>query len=113
MSTTQDPRTVRLAQNQSLFRAVNERIETLNDAFSEFVPYGDWVCECDDASCTERMSLTLAEYEAIRQDGARFPVLPGHENLEIERVVEVHERYVVVEKVGVGRAISIEHDPRR
>jgi hypothetical protein len=35
----------------------------------------------------------------VRGDNDRFAVVPGHENPEIERVVERHERYVVVDKL--------------
>jgi hypothetical protein len=34
------------------------------------------------------------------RDPARFPVLPGHQVASVEKVVEEHERYVVVEKLG-------------
>jgi hypothetical protein len=44
------------------------------------------------------MTMTLVEYGAVRADPANFAVLPGHEVVEIELVVEQHERYVIVQK---------------
>jgi hypothetical protein len=113
MQEADESRQVRAAQNQSLFREINERIESLNESFSHLEPMGDWICECADDTCTEHMKMTLGEYEAIRQDGNRFPVLPGHEALDVEVVVERHERYVVVSKIGKAAAFAREHDPRR
>jgi hypothetical protein len=42
--------------------------------------------------------MTLAEYERVRQQRDRFAVLPGHENDQIEDIVETHERFVIVDK---------------
>jgi len=105
---------VRAARHQSLFRDVNERIEELNEQFSQILPVGDWVCECADERCFESIELTMAEYEAIRTHPARFPVLPGHElTPDVEVVVETHERYLVVEKQGAARDVAIKNDRRR
>ena len=103
---------VRAARNQALFRSINERIEDLNRAFERLTLVGDWVCECADLSCIELMSLSLEEYEAIRQHPARFPIVGGHEVLEVERVVERHDRYIVVEKIGEGRIVAEQSSPR-
>jgi hypothetical protein len=46
----------------------------------------------------ERLTLTRSEYEHIRAGGVRFAVVPGHENLSLETVVENHQTYLVVEK---------------
>jgi hypothetical protein len=111
--TSEESTAVRAARHQSLFREVNERVADLNETFSPLDPMGEWICECADERCFEPMSLTLAEYEAIREHAARFPVLPGHERPEVETVVEANDRYLVVEKIGAARAVAVEHDPRR
>jgi hypothetical protein len=48
--------------------------------------------------CLEQVRLTRAEYEAVRADPARFAVVPGHEKPDVERVVEQHAGYFVVQK---------------
>jgi hypothetical protein len=83
-----------------LFREVNERIKGLNAAFDRVLPRGDWVCECADGACAERIEMTLAEYEEIRGQPRRFPACPGHELAGSERVVEWHPGYVVVERAA-------------
>ncbi len=104
---------VRGARTQSLFRDVNERVRAINATFSEVMPLGDWVCECFDQSCSERIALSPEEYEQVRADAARFAVAPGHVEARIEDVVEQNERYWVVEKFGVGAVLCVKVDPRR
>ena len=64
----------------------------------------EWICECGDDTCHEPIELTVPEYEAIRQHANRFPVLPGHERLDLERVVERREGYFVVEELETAAA---------
>jgi hypothetical protein len=79
---------------EELFREVNERIVRLNQVFES--PEGDFLCECASGLCAERLRLSLEEYEAIRADPRRFLMAPGHERPG-SRVIEVHQRYEVVE----------------
>ena len=92
---TMASREERLAQNEILFRQVNERIVAITDQWSGNL---DLICECADDKCTARMDLKLGEYEQLRQNSHRFAVLPGHEFPDIEEVVDRNERYFVVEK---------------
>jgi hypothetical protein len=91
---------VSVARNQSLFRAVNEQIELTNERFGVTSEQVDFVCECAEVDCTERVTLTLAEYDELRRVPTRFVVKTGHLYPEFERVVEEVDGYVVVEKVG-------------
>ena len=104
---------LRAVRNQSLYREVNERMESLNRAFEELVDAGSsWVCECADTDCTVQLTVPLAEYEELRTHPDRFAVFPGHVYPEVERVVVQREGYVVVAKLGVGAEFAVEHDPR-
>ena len=58
----------------------------------------EFICECASRSCLDRVSLTLREYEHVRAEGTRFVVVPGHENVELEIVVQTTRSYNVVEK---------------
>jgi pyruvate-formate lyase-activating enzyme len=40
-----------------------------------------------------------AAYDTVRSVPTRFVVAPGHQDDELERIVEVHAAFVVVEKV--------------
>src|SRR5437870_5728116 len=95
----------RLARNEAFFRQVNEEIAGENlDTRQEFL------CECSDATCTERIELSLREYERIREGPARFVLVRGHSAPEIEFVVEREDEHVVVEKVGAAREVAAELD---
>ena len=85
----------RLAKNEVLFRNVNERIMELDDAWHMS---HDLICECADTGCMAVMRMTLAEYRGLRMNSQRFGVLPGHEVLDVEDVIERNDRYLVVEK---------------
>jgi hypothetical protein len=87
----------RLAQNEVLFRSVNERIVELDDKWHQF---HDLICECADTACMAVMQMSLAEYRSLRRNRQRFGVLPGHEIPDVEVVVERTDRYLVVEKAA-------------
>ncbi len=53
---------------------------------------------------SETLDLTASEYEAAHSSPIRFPILDGHEWPEVERVVEQHDGYIVVEKFGEAAA---------
>ena len=94
-----DERSARLAKNETIFRAGNESIDKAAGGRVEKAPY---LCECGEKSCLARVELTPAEYEAVRAHPARFLVYPddAHVVVAVERVVERHDGYWVVEKLG-------------
>lgn len=102
------------AHNQSLFRAVNEQIrvlhesEALADDFGPPAPADQWVCECANAGCMERISLSVEEYAAVRAAGNRFAIAPGeaHFFAEVEDVTDRRPAYWVVEKTGKAKVIA-------
>src|SRR5438034_4210590 len=110
---TREVRQVRAAQNQSLFREINEKSKPSTIRSRCCCRSGEWICECADLICVERIEMTGAKYEAIRQGPNRFPVIPGHERREVERVVEASDCYLVVEKIGAGAAVARDNDPRQ
>jgi hypothetical protein len=59
--------------------------------------------------------LTLAQYEEVRRDGRLFFNVPGHERASGRwgEVVERHDRYVVVEKVGDAGRLAEQEAPSR
>jgi uncharacterized Zn finger protein len=87
----------RRATTEALFRDVNERIAESAVRFD--ATETDFVCECSDPNCTHRVAASLSEYEQVREDPARFLLVPGHEQKDIERVVSDRGRFRIVEKV--------------
>jgi hypothetical protein len=107
-----DVRAERAARNEALFRRVNERVEEVNKAFDSILDDADFVCECADVDCIEKIRMTLPEYEALRSDATRFAVKHGHLAPAAERVIEERAGYVVVEKLGRAAERAKELDPR-
>ena len=103
-------RSDRLARNEAMFRSVNERVEEVVQPGAE--EEIDFLCECGDSGCVEKVTLTRQEYEQVRVDGAQFAVHPGHEIPEIEEVVLRTERFFVVRKLPHEAEIAEETDPR-
>lgn len=102
----------RRATTESLFRDVNERIAEAARQFDAERP--EFICECSDPECTERVTATLAEYEKVRAQPTTFLLAPGHEQPDIERVVSDRGRFWVVEKVQAAvRRTVLRLDPRR
>ncbi len=85
---------------RTLFRAVNERVREVNLTSGRTLRLADFVCECRDAECTERLALSIDDFDAVRGDPDRFLVHPGHVAAALERLVDVRETYVVVERAG-------------
>jgi hypothetical protein len=95
----------RLAHNEAYWRQVNELSPpepgVLNLVF----------CECGRLECSERVPVTAAEYEAVRANSTTFLVAPGHEQNDVEHVIDSNERFRVVEKEGEAARIAIQTDP--
>jgi len=106
-----DERKRRLVENENLFREVNEQIQKLTMRLHGPGPY-DFLCECSNSDCDRRVSMALAEYEAVRTQSDRFLVAPGHVLPDIERVVETHATYDVVDKDDDVEALARARDPR-
>ena len=102
----------RLARNESLFRELNERINDVAGSLGADDHRYEFVCECSDSHCTERLVLTRSEYDDVRADGTRFVLARGHATSEIEHVVKDVDDHVVIEKEGVAAEISLRLDPR-
>jgi hypothetical protein len=101
-----------VAKNEALFRQVNERIEEVNEKLDS-EGLSDFLCECGDDDCTMPISLTLAEYEAVRSVPTHFAIAPGHEVVDVEDLISTGDRYSVVEKhAGEAARIAVETDPR-
>ena len=102
----------RVARNETLFREVNERIKQVNVGLAT-VESTNFLCECGDETCTEPISLTMNQYEAVRAEPTHFAVVPGHVLLDIEQVVGGTTNYAVVAKTDPDAVkVVVAEDPR-
>jgi hypothetical protein len=104
-------RETKLAETEVLFREVNEGIAAAAERLE--ADEAEFVCECSDTSCTDRIEAELDDYENVRRHPAYFILAPGHEAAAFERVVRRRRGYWVIEKVeGTMRRIVARLNPR-
>jgi hypothetical protein len=101
----------RLARNEALFRAANERMAAWEERH-RIEATELYFCECADPECRQKLPLSESDYERIRSAPDRFFVVPGHEKADIETVVESHDEWAVIEKAPEVREIVEATDPR-
>lgn len=101
----------KIARTESLFREVNERIAETAERFA--ADETEFVCECADPLCTHRVEATLEEYERVRDDGATFLLVNGHEDERVEAVVQADgDRAVVTKRHPDVAPLARKLDPR-
>lgn len=81
-------------------RAANAKVEEIvNEAGAD--PERDaapFFCECSDPGCRARIRITPELWDAIHAIRSDFVVAPGHQSLDVERVVDSFPGYLVVRK---------------
>ena len=105
MSREQEERERRAAQNQLLFRAVNEQIVEMTEKFRSDPSDLNLVCECRDTTCTGTVRVRLEDYKRLDRNGSMLIVLRGHEDRHVEDVVDQVDGYVVVRKRDLAARI--------
>jgi hypothetical protein len=108
-----DPRERRLAQNEALFREVNEKVEAVAAVHGADDHVYEFYCECANADCSMQVRATIAEYEAVRAHPTRFLVVPEHWLPEVESVAAKQDNFWVIEKHGDAGRLVAHLDPRK
>jgi hypothetical protein len=108
---SQRSRDQRHAINESVHRSANEQREARNTQESTPVPVMRYECECHRTDCGHSFYMVIADYEAVRADGARFVVAPDH-MAEEEVLLSTTEAFWVIQKVGEQGKIAADLDPR-
>ncbi len=101
-----------MAQNEALFREVNERVEEVAVELGDEEGGYEYFCECANKDCTFRLVLSIEEYESVRRDAKQFVVLPDHFTPEVEELVLETDGYWVVRKSGEAGQYVEQRDPR-
>lgn len=68
-------RELRAAQNQMLFRSVNDRIRELGENLLNSVEEVDFACECANPECIEPIPMPVSQFAALEGVENRFVVL--------------------------------------
>lgn len=106
-----DARQRRVAENEASARRINEAIEKALWEREEGSSTA-FLCECARRECEHLLQVTLPEYERVRAHSRRFMVHPGHEEPDVETVVDTHNHYIVVEKNDEAGRVAEADDPR-
>jgi hypothetical protein len=106
-----DEREKRMAQNEALFREVNERVQDVADNLA-IDHLREYFCECANADCSFRLTLTRSQYESVRADPTQFVVLPLHFTPEVETMAGEYDGYWIVRKTGEAGDYVESIDPR-
>jgi hypothetical protein len=101
----------RAGRTEALFREVNQNIASLEESFGGATDEPVYICECERVGCAERLAIDPEAYRRARQEDRRFLLRPGHENLQIERVIERNPDYLVVEKTGEAGEVAEQAAP--
>ena len=98
-----DERTRRVAENEALFRQVNERVVGRERRPAETF---EIVCECADTQCMEHLRVTTEVYERTRGEPTDFLLKPGHAKPEYETVIDANEEFELVRKTGAAGSVA-------
>jgi hypothetical protein len=90
------------AENEVVFKQQNESIKRQT---SRLLPHEDkatfpvnFTCECADENCREQVQLTIVQFNRNSKNSKHFIIRPGHEQPDVEHVIEMGEGFNVVEK---------------
>ena len=89
-------RKIEAARTEALFRSVNEHIAVA--AEHALVDDAQFICECADVACVDKIEAPLDEYEQVRTSPKLFLIKRGHDDREVEQVVSDEGGYEIVEK---------------
>ena len=98
-----------MAANEVLFRYANEAAYKTDKTL---VTVDGLVCECSLLECEEAIAVPSDLYRSVRRDPMQFFVKNGHANEKIERIVDEHDGFHVVEKIGPGRPVAARLTPK-
>ena len=101
-----------IAENETLFREVNERVDMGAPQLGPNSPH-QFLCECASAGCTLRLTLSAELYQMVRADSRQFVVVPGHYTPKDGELVVEEDTHWIVRKSGEAGEYAAALDPRR
>lgn len=101
----------RQIENEMIFRRVNEKVgddlgnldamhieEDNIDLLWDDTILLNFICECSDEDCKNRIPIKLSVYKKIHENRSAFIIKLKHQVKDIEKVILSEENYSVVEK---------------
>ena len=102
----------RLIGNEAFFRQHNEQVKKQLDQIiviateenqqsripDESSTIFQFYCECSDENCLQRIAIPLDTYTKIHQQRHNFIIKPGHDVIEVEKIIKKESTFWIVEK---------------
>lgn len=91
----------RRVENEVMFKQENERIKQVAESVTvrtSALPI-PFYCECANLNCSKIINLTSEDFEAFHDDPDWYTILPGHEQLDIEKVIKNNDGFLVIKKL--------------
>lgn len=88
----------RAIRNEELFREVNVHIADLEERIQHEGRLLSLICECARRGCAGPIEVDPITFERVHESPLWFLVTPGHEQTDIESVIERRAGYLIVEK---------------
>ena len=92
------------ARTQVLYREVNRKVLSIQGSFGDSTTV-QVMCECG-RGCNDRVLIEADAYARVRQEATHFLVAPGHQAPEVDRLVEDHGSWLLVEAFGLAAEIA-------
>ncbi|MCW2920741.1 MAG: hypothetical protein JWL76_615 [Thermoleophilia bacterium] len=92
----------RVARNENVYRAVNERIVDASNRLMRPTDHIDVACECGNLGCAQLLRVRVEDYQDVRSHPSRFLIARGHRTPDTEVLVHRRGEFEVVEKIGIG-----------
>ncbi|HEX7260135.1 MAG TPA: hypothetical protein VF272_04360 [Candidatus Saccharimonadia bacterium] len=93
----------KLAENELIFKKHNERIKRGVEKLVAQSKVDDLTlnlfCECSNEKCQKMVAVSTSDYDRVHRNNRYFIVLRGHENMQVEKVIEKNSHFSVVEKL--------------
>jgi hypothetical protein len=93
---------IRRAENEVMFKshnlAVEDNLKKILDPESKKEMLIGFICECASTGCHVKIEMPLADFTILRKNELQFITAIGHEQKDVERVVEERDNYQIVEK---------------
>jgi hypothetical protein len=94
----------RNARAQVVYRDLNDRIREMDEEFRNRGRI-EVMCECG-RGCAQRLEVPVDDYDRARRDSTYFLVTAPHFAGEVDRVIEDHGSWLLVEAFGVAAEIA-------
>lgn len=94
--------------NEVIYRELNQELELLAGSAVLLI-----CCECGEINCSVPFEVDRVIFDHVRMNPLRFILVPGHEDPELEDIIEKHTHFNIVSKRPTAAVEIAEASDRR